>query len=101
MKTFGFKDLHTMIRSDTLARPATFGSRQIRVHDPSTIVKCRDDYWVFYTGWGVPSYHSRDLMNWERGPSVFTNAPAWVARAVPANWGMSYWAPDVIHLGSR
>ena len=77
------------------------GSRHIRVHDPSTIVKCGDEYWLFYTGPGVTSFHSKDLVAWERGPSVFTNAPAWTAQAVPGNRWMYYWAPDVIHLGNR
>ncbi len=77
------------------------GSRHVRVHDPSTIIKCGDEYWLFYTGPGVASFHSKDLMKWERGPSVFTNAPAWTARAVPANRWIYYWAPDVIHLGNR
>jgi arabinan endo-1,5-alpha-L-arabinosidase len=77
------------------------GSRGVRAHDPSTIVKCKNEYWIFYTGRGIPSYHSRDLMTWEPGPSVFTNAPAWTAQAVPANRWMHYWAPDVIHLGDR
>ena len=77
------------------------GSRHIRVHDPSTIVKCGDEYWLFYTGPGVASLHSKDLVKWERGPAVFTNAPAWAAQAVPANRWIYYWAPDVIHLGDR
>ncbi|HEX4646948.1 MAG TPA: hypothetical protein VH598_15200, partial [Verrucomicrobiae bacterium] len=47
---------------------AQLGSRGIRIHDPSTIVKCGDEYWVFYTGRGVPSYHSKDLVNWQPGP---------------------------------
>lgn len=77
------------------------GSRQMRVHDPSTIVKCGDEYWLFYTGPGVASLHSKDLVKWERGPAVFTNAPAWAAQAVPANRWIYYWAPDVVHLGDR
>jgi arabinan endo-1,5-alpha-L-arabinosidase len=80
---------------------AEFGSRGIHVHDPSPIIKCGDDYWLFYTGRGIPSYHSKDLMKWERGPAVFTNAPTWVATTVPRNRWMYYWAPDVIHLGDR
>ena len=80
---------------------APVGSRQIRAHDPSTIVKCGGEYWVFYTGTGIPSYHSRDLLKWEPGPPVFTNAPGWIAQAVPANRRMHYWAPDVIALGDR
>jgi arabinan endo-1,5-alpha-L-arabinosidase len=64
-------------------------------------VKCKDDYWVFYTGRGVPSYRSKDLVNWERGPRIFTNAPEWIARIVPENRDMVYWAPDVMKLGDR
>ena len=71
------------------------------VHDPSTIIKCKDEFWVFYTGRGVPSFHSKDLVNWQRGPAVFTNAPSWVAGAVPANRNMGYWAPDVTYLDGR
>jgi arabinan endo-1,5-alpha-L-arabinosidase len=83
------------------AQTAILGSRQFRVHDPSTIVKCKDEYWVFCTGRGVSAYHSKDLVKWEAGPGVFTNAPDWVARAVPDNRWLNYWAPDVIQLGNR
>src|SRR5260370_16029541 len=58
-------------------------SRAITTRDPSSIVKCKDEYWVFYTGRGVPSYHSKDLVKWERGPAVFKTAPEWIARIVP------------------
>ena len=50
-------------------------SRGITTRDPSDIVKCKDEYWVFYTGRGVPSYRSRDLVKWERGPAVFKTPP--------------------------
>lgn len=76
-------------------------SRGIITRDPSTIVKCKDEYWVFYTGRGVPSYYSKDLVNWERGPAVFQTAPEWIARIVPENRHMQYWAPDIIKLGDR
>ena len=76
-------------------------SRGIVTRDPSSIVKCKDEYWVFYTGRGVPSYHSKDLVKWERGPVVFQTAPQWIAQIVPANRNMSYWAPDIIKLGDR
>jgi len=76
-------------------------SRGIVTRDPSTIVKCKDDYWVFYTGRGVPSYHSKDLVKWERGPSVFKTPPDWIAKIVPENRRMSYWAPDIIKIGGR
>ncbi len=76
-------------------------SRGIVTRDPSSILKCKDDYWVFYTGRGVPSYHSKDLVKWERGPAVFQAAPSWVATNVPANRNMVYWAPDILKVGDR
>lgn len=76
-------------------------SRRITTRDPSTIVKCKDEYWVFYTGRGVPSYRSKDLVKWERGPAVFKTAPDWIAGIVPENRRMEYWAPDIIQLGDR
>ena len=77
------------------------GIRNAVVHDPSTIIKCKDEYWLFYTGRGVPSWHSADLVTWTRGPSVFTNPPSWVSEAVPANRNLDYWAPDIIGLDGR
>jgi arabinan endo-1,5-alpha-L-arabinosidase len=76
-------------------------SRGITTRDPSSIVKCKDEYWVFYTGAGVPSYRSRDLVKWGRGPAVFKAAPEWIASIVPENRNMQYWAPDIIWLGDR
>jgi arabinan endo-1,5-alpha-L-arabinosidase len=76
-------------------------SRGITTRDPSDIVKCKEEYWVFYTGRGVPSYRSKDLMKWERGPAVFKTAPEWVAKIVPENRNMQYWAPDIMKLGER
>jgi arabinan endo-1,5-alpha-L-arabinosidase len=76
-------------------------SRGITTRDPSSIVKCKDEYWVFYTGKGVPSYRSKDLVKWVRGPAVFKAAPEWIAQIVPENRNMQYWAPDVMKVGDR
>jgi arabinan endo-1,5-alpha-L-arabinosidase len=76
-------------------------SRGVITRDPSTIVKCKDEFWVFYTGRGIPSLHSKDLVRWEPGPPVFQTAPEWIAAAVPENRNRSYWAPDIIHLGDQ
>ena len=76
-------------------------SRRIVTRDPSDIVKCQDEYWVFYTGRGVPSYRSRDLVKWEHGPAVFKAAPEWIAKVVPENRNLQYWAPDIIKLADR
>jgi len=89
----------------TNARPASpwtpYIIQNVTVHDPSTIVKCKDEFWVFYTGRGVPSYRSKDLVAWRRGPVAFSNAPAWVAENVPANRNRDYWAPDVTRVGDK
>jgi arabinan endo-1,5-alpha-L-arabinosidase len=76
-------------------------SRGVVTRDPSSIVKCKDEYWVFHTGRGVPTFRSKDLVNWERGPAVFQTAPEWIAANVPENRNMSYWAPDIIQVGNR
>ena len=34
--------------------------------------RCKDQYWIFCTGRGTPSFHSKDLITWERGPQTFT-----------------------------
>ena len=41
------------------ARLERLGSRGVRIHDPSAIVKCKDEYWLFFTGRGVQSYRSK------------------------------------------
>lgn len=82
--------------------PPVFGSRGVRAHDPSTIVRCKDEYWLFYTGRGVPSYRSKDLCDWQPGPPVFVAAPDWVAATVPGMRStLYYWAPDVVRVGER
>lgn len=85
-----------------VARLIQLGNRGVPVHDPSAITKCKNEYWIFYTGRGVPSYHSEDLMTWRPGPRVFSNAPPWVAQTIPGNrGGMDFWAPDILRFGGR
>lgn len=74
--------------------------RGLYVHDPSTITKCGSEYWLFSTGPGIASRHSRDLVNWLAGPRVFSDPPAWTTNAVPGFRGY-FWAPDVIPLNGR
>jgi arabinan endo-1,5-alpha-L-arabinosidase len=85
----------------TDARLKQQGSVGVRVHDPSTIVECNGEYWTFYTGNGVGSWHSKDLVTWEAGPRVFSAAAPWVAEAVPGLRGANFWAPDVIKRGDK
>ena len=69
-------------------------SRGITTRDPSSIVKCKDEYWVFYTGRGVPSYRSGDLVKWERGPAVFKAAPEWI---MPLRWNAGGWPEAIVN----
>lgn len=73
---------------------------ETEIHDPSSIVKCGDRYWVFGTGRGIISRSSTNLVEWHAGPPVFTNTPAWADAWVPGHRGR-FWAPDIIHLRDR
>ncbi len=79
---------------------ATYGKRDISVHDPSSLVKCDDNYWFYSTGMLIKSYRSKDLETWTRGPAVFDAMPSWVKEVVPDQKG-HFWAPDIIRIGNR
>jgi beta-xylosidase len=83
------------------ARLRQLGSRDIRAHDPSTLVLCEGEYWMYHTGRGLGSWRSKDLITWEAGPPVFKESPSWVAEAVPENRNTVFWAPDIIQVGGR
>jgi arabinan endo-1,5-alpha-L-arabinosidase len=86
--------------TDTNTALLLLGRRDVSTHDPSTIVQCKDEYWVFATGRGIVSRHSTNLIHWIPGPPVFKNIPSWTTNAVPGNYGY-FWAPDVIHMHNR
>lgn len=79
---------------------ADTASRGVTARDPSTIIREGDTYWCFYTGRGVPSLKSKDLVTWERGPRVLDKAPEWISKEVPRNDGV-YWAPDLLKVGDQ
>jgi arabinan endo-1,5-alpha-L-arabinosidase len=79
---------------------ALHGGRNKVVHDPSNIVSCKDEFWLFCTGRGVKSLRSKDLERWEDGPPVFGTFPQWIYDIVPSQRG-HFWAPDVIRLRDR
>src|SRR5208283_3840053 len=74
--------------------------RQTFIHDPSTIVKDGNRFYIFGTGPGIRTKSSPDLIHWTNGESVFTYPPAWTTNAVPGYSGQA-WAPDVIHLNGK
>jgi arabinan endo-1,5-alpha-L-arabinosidase len=73
------------------------------VHDPSTIVKEGNKYWIFATGQGIYSMYSTDLVNWTPGPrAVFVNNayPGWINTKVPDFKG-DFWAPECIFMNGK
>ena len=82
------------------ARPYWMRESVLRVHDPSTIVREGDTCWMFSTGFGIKSHSSTNLQDWQAGPAVMPQMPAWVHDVVPDQRG-HYWAPDVIRVGGR
>jgi arabinan endo-1,5-alpha-L-arabinosidase len=73
---------------------------QLGVHDPSTIIKDGSRYYIYYTGNGVSSKYSNNLVSWQNGPRVFNPAPAWTTQEVPTNTG-HLWAPDIFKHGNE
>ena len=48
----------------------------VEIHDPSTIIKCKDRYYLYGTGRGILSKSSADGIVWMDGPAVFATPPA-------------------------
>jgi len=72
----------------------------MNAHDPSTVIKCKDRYYIFATGQGIVSRSSADKVFWNAGPKVFANRPAWTTNAVPGFAG-TFWAPEVLYVSNR
>jgi arabinan endo-1,5-alpha-L-arabinosidase len=73
-------------------------------HDPSTMIKDGDRYYIFRTSPGIMGKYSTDLRNWTYSGQVFPNGipPAWVTNAVPGFTAAdSFWAPDIAYFNGR
>ena len=73
------------------------------VHNPSTIIKSGNTYWVFATGQGTYSMSSTDLVKWPPGPrAVFVNNayPSWISTKVPGFAG-NFWAPECVFQNGK
>ncbi len=70
----------------------------MRMHDPSTIIQCGDEFWIFCTGIRTPSFRSRDLRTWTPAGPVNLIEHSWIADAVPGSRDRNYWAPDIIKV---
>src|SRR5436190_13186201 len=83
------------------AQPAAPSLRGfISAHDPSTMIRCKNRYYQFWTGQGILSKSSADKVFWTPGPAVFTNPPSWTTNAVPGFTGV-FWAPDVLFFNNQ
>jgi len=65
----------------------------ISVHDP-VMIKQKDTYYLFATGWGINVWSSKDRKNWKAEKPVFPNAPEWAVQTIPGFKG-HIWAPDI------
>lgn len=72
----------------------------ISAHDPSTMIQCKDKYYIFSTGQGILSKSSKDQVFWSAGPAVFYTPPAWTTAAVPGFSGI-FWAPDILFFNNK
>ncbi len=71
----------------------------IWVHDP-VVIKQNDTYYLFCTGRGITEYSSKDLVQWQKEPSVFEEKPEWTDTVVP-DFKNHIWAPDIsFHNGN-
>ncbi len=69
-------------------------------HDPGSIIKCKDKYYMFATGTGISSKWSYDKILWYGGPNIFAHPANWNTNAAPGFTDI-IWAPDVFFLNGR
>lgn len=82
---------------DSAAQEPITGS--LSIHDPSTMIKHGNRYYIFATGVDIASKFSTNKINWSNGSSVFSSGtrPSWITGAVPG-FVDTFWAPDIIYL---
>jgi arabinan endo-1,5-alpha-L-arabinosidase len=73
----------------------------IGIHDPSTVIQCDGNYYVFGTGRGISVLTSSNGFDWQRGQKVFDRIPDSVKSFVPKNDGSGVWAPDIIKFNGE
>ena len=72
-------------------------------HDPSSIARDGDTFWVFNTNSGIGTVYSSDVefTEWTIGSSVFGNTwPSWINNYVPEFAGQ-FWAPSVKYFNGK
>ena len=71
----------------------TFAQQKIPAHDP-VMIRHNDVFYLFCTGWGIGTWSSIDMINWQREKPVFDKPPKWAIKAIPGFKG-HIWAPDI------
>ncbi len=70
-------------------------------HDPSTMIRSGDRYYVYRTSQGIMAKWSTNKVNWTYGGQVFPSGPpAWTTSAVPGFTGF-FWAPDIAFFNGK
>ena len=77
------------------ASPLLAEETDLSLHDPSTLIKEGNAYWVFGTGRGCPAFSSTDRLRWTARGTVFPTLPVWTKEVVPGNTRGNLWAPDI------
>jgi arabinan endo-1,5-alpha-L-arabinosidase len=78
--------------------PALALEGMLGIHDPSTVIMCDGNYYVYGTGRGVSVLTSSNGFDWQRGQRIFDTVPASVKSYVPQNDGSGVWTPDIIRV---
>lgn len=98
IKLFGFLLLTLLLGKSTISSAQKWPAG---VHDPSSIVKDGDTYYMFATGDGIYGLSSKDLITWKGNsnlsPFTKTEYPSWIKTYVP-KFGGTFWAPDIIYM---
>ena len=68
----------------------------IQIHDPSSVIKCGNTYYVYQTGGGSKS--SPDRKNWTDGASIISGANAIGTQTWWTTHGGEIWAPEVAYM---
>jgi arabinan endo-1,5-alpha-L-arabinosidase len=77
-----------------LVRMPFYGT--VGLHDPGTLRKEANSYFIYGDGTGIPGLTSSDLRNWSAAPAVFPGGPpSWTTNAVPGGTANYFWAPDL------
>lgn len=82
--------------------PVNALQNHIGAHDPSSIIKDGDTYWIFTTGDGIYSMTSKDMISWTAAKTPFskTEFPSWIKTYVP-DFAGTFWAPECYYMNGK